>query len=93
MEFSVLVERVVDSPSVIKAIRDLLRCKKAGEELDRGPRIPAISDFLDTEIARLSAEKAPPSRPTTFEPLDRVFRSSIMDVYGESIQQSHGGDV
>ena len=89
MEFAVLVERVVENPVVLKAIRDLLRCKKAGAELDRGPRIPAISDFLDVEITRLSAQKAPPSQPTTVAPLDHVFRSSIVDVYGESIQQDH----
>lgn len=86
MEFAILVECVVDDRSVRAAIRDLLARKKAGEELSRGPRIPAVSEFLDAEIGRLSAKKAPPSTPTTVEPLNRAFLSCIAEVYGDRIQ-------
>ncbi|HDZ15579.1 hypothetical protein LCGC14_1792350 [marine sediment metagenome] len=78
MEFSKLVERVVDNVNVLQAINDLVRRKRAGEELDRGPRIPAISNFLDKELAHLlSASQDLPSVPITVEPLDRVFRAII----------------
>ena len=93
MEFSRLVERVVDNTNVLQAINDLVRRKKTGEELERGTRIPAISDFLDEEIARLSASQVPPSVPTTVEPLDRVFKAIICDVYGNSIQPGTPGDA
>lgn len=92
MEFSRLVQSVVDRADVLQAIQDLVRRKKAGEELDRGPRIPAISDFLDAEIARLSGNQAPPSRTKTAEPLDRVFKASIVDAYGNSIQSAAAPD-
>jgi predicted nucleotidyltransferase len=85
-EFDKLVERVVDRPAVNQAIDELLRRKRAGEELDRGPRIPAISDFLDAEIARLTASKAPPYKPTTKESLDQAFLSCLVDNYGEGIR-------
>lgn len=86
MEFTTLFERVVEDPSVVAAIRELLARKKVGEELDRGPRIPAVSEFLGREIARLSAKKAPPAKPTTLEPLDHALLSCIADVYGTHIQ-------
>lgn len=85
-EFAKLVERVVDSSSVVQAIDELLRRKRAGEELDRGPRIPAISNFLDTEILRLTANKAPPYKPTTKESLDQAFLSCLLEIYGEGIR-------
>jgi len=87
IEFSKLTERVLDRDDLRQAIQDLLRRKRAGEELDQGPRIPAISDFLDTEISRLSAKAAPPSKPTTVEALDQVFIASIIDIYGPHIQR------
>ena len=89
-EFATLVDRVVDSPDVRRAIRDLLRRKKAGEELDRGRRIPAISDYLDAELTRLRAAQPPPPMRTRVEPLDRVFRSSLVEVYGDRIVRGHG---
>lgn len=88
MEFSRLVESVVDEEDLRQAVQDLLRRKRAGEELDRGPRIAAISDFLDAEVRRLSTNKPPPGGPTSIETLDRVFLASLLDVYGDSIRQS-----
>ena len=86
MELSKLVDRTVDRADVRQAIHDLLRRKKAGEELDRGPRIPAISDFLATELDRLSMQKTPPARRTAVDPLDRVLRSSVVEIYGNCIR-------
>ena len=42
IEFSKLVEGVIDSTESREAIRDLLRRKHAEEELDLCPRIPAL---------------------------------------------------
>ena len=46
IEFHKLVERVIDDAAVRTAVEDLVRRKKSGEELDRGPHIPEISGFL-----------------------------------------------
>jgi predicted nucleotidyltransferase len=56
-EFSSLVEGVVESQEVLDAIDKLLADKRLGNELDVGPRIPAISDFLDMELTRMEASE------------------------------------
>ena len=85
MEFSALVERVVEDGDLREAVDALVRRKKAGEELDRGPRMGAISDFLEREIARLSAKRDLPRIRTSVDALDEVFRFAIAEMYGESI--------
>jgi predicted nucleotidyltransferase len=88
MEFSVLVARVVEDDHLGDAIDDLVERKKAGEELDRGPRIPVLSDFLDRESSRLSAKHAMPSVRAPIEPLDEILRFAIAENYGGSIEPS-----
>ncbi len=85
IEFHRLVERVVDDTGVKTAIQDLIRRKKAGEELDRGPHIPALSIFLQRELDRLSSLPAPPAVRTSPDALDQVFRASLIDIYGVRI--------
>jgi predicted nucleotidyltransferase len=53
IEFQKLVDVTLDDPVLIAAIRDLVSAKMAGAELDQGPRIPAISDFITVEMTRL----------------------------------------
>ena len=86
MEFQVLVDRLLDEGEVRTAIQDLVRRKKAGEELDRGPRIPQISDFLVRELDRLAQRQAPSSERRDAIRLDQVFRQCLIDVYGARIQ-------
>jgi predicted nucleotidyltransferase len=85
IEFHRLVERVVDDTGVKTAIQDLIRRKRAGEELDRGPHIPALSSFLQRELDRLSSLPAPPTVRTLPDALDQVFRESLIDIYGGCI--------
>jgi predicted nucleotidyltransferase len=85
MAFDALVERVVDDFSLVAAIRDLVERKKAGEELDRGPRIPALSDFLDAEIVRLTAKAIPPATPSSMSLLDEAFVACLTQVYGDRL--------
>jgi predicted nucleotidyltransferase len=82
MEFAVLVDRVVDDPRLRAAIDDLLRRKRSGDELARGPRIPTISDFLDAELSRLRAVTATPAGRVPPETLDEVFRAILAEVHG-----------
>jgi predicted nucleotidyltransferase len=85
--FQTLVERVLEEGPVKTAIQDLIRRKKAGEELDRGPRIPVISDFLMRELERLASRPAPPAVHLSSAGLDQVFRACLIDVYGRLIQE------
>ena len=57
-----------------------------------------VNEKIGAELDRLAAEeqvcilyacesgKAPPSKPSTVEPLDHAFLSCIAEVYGERIQ-------
>ncbi len=56
-EFSVLVGAIVPKGQLKNDINDLIEKKRKGIELDEGPKIVSISNFLDDEIARLSNKK------------------------------------
>ena len=81
-EFGILVERLVTDRSVRQAIDQLLERKRVGQELDRGPRIPKISEFLNRELSRLSAENQ--RSPNTRDPkaLDALFVDTLTETYG-----------
>ena len=65
---------------------DLLRLKQGGEELAWGPRIPALSDWIKAELARLAAGPAalaPAAKPDP-EPLNAVFREWLAEATAAS---------
>jgi uncharacterized protein len=78
MEFQKLVDCCVDSPELKQTIADLLERKKAGQELDRQPKIPIISDFIAGELdrAKNKADLKERAKPN-FERLNGLFRESV----------------
>lgn len=50
IEFGQLLEATVSEPELRYAIGELLELKKGGAELDEGPRIPAISEYIEREM-------------------------------------------
>lgn len=83
MEFQILLETQVSDQRLRGAIDDLLARKSSGEELDEGPRIPAINDFLEREIARLEehVRQVPPSSAPDASRLDGLFRETLSAVW------------
>jgi predicted nucleotidyltransferase len=84
--FDDLVERLVTTPALRTEIITLLEQKRAGAEVDYGPRMPAISAFVESELARL--EDARPDYPAgsiLTAPLNEIFRDALRDVW-ESIR-------
>lgn len=82
MEFSKLVEKTVAEPRLREAIDDLIRAKRAGVEMDRGPRIAEISDFIDAEITRFEQVAATlPKQESSVEPLNELFRHTLTEVW------------
>ncbi|TLD41253.1 MAG: hypothetical protein JETT_2500 [Candidatus Jettenia ecosi] len=78
MEFEVLVDRMVMSGKLKEAIRGLLERKKEGQELDKGPRIPLISEFIEAELERLLGKKPDGnSFRSNTEKLDELFHWSL----------------
>ncbi len=84
-EFMKLVEATVASAALERAIRNLIQEKEAGAELDRGPRIEAISRFIESELARLEHtrfQKKPSIPPIA--PLNRLFQEVVTEVFGSA---------
>ncbi len=79
MEFKTLVDRTVNSKSVKVAISDLLKRKQSGEEFDRAPQIPVLSNFIESALERLEKQKfgMKKSKGDT-EKLNRLFRSCLL---------------
>ena len=81
-EFHALVDGVIDSAALKSAIDDLLAAKARGAELDYGPRIPLISDFIEAEIERLDGKHfSDRSAQFPLEPLNTLFRQALQSVW------------
>lgn len=61
MAFELLLDRLLHTGPVREAIDALLVKKRAVKETASGPRIPAISDFLESELVRM--QTSPPDLP------------------------------
>ncbi|MBI4487710.1 MAG: nucleotidyltransferase domain-containing protein [Deltaproteobacteria bacterium] len=82
IEFQKLVEATVHDSRLRSAISDLVSAKRAGAELDRGPRIPALSDFVEGEMARIeqTVSDRPDGAPRV-EVLNELFRRTLDEVW------------
>jgi len=87
IEFSMLVNRIITDNFLKESIQNLINRKRAGDELDRGPRIPVISEFIDKEIQRLAGIAELPASNLCTQSIDRVFRECLIEVYGNVIAE------
>ncbi|MFP4438998.1 MAG: nucleotidyltransferase domain-containing protein [Chloroflexaceae bacterium] len=82
VEFQVLVDTLVQDEALRQAIDQLLERKRAGEELDREPMIPAISAFIVSELARLETASIDHRRSgADIEQLNQLFRTVLTSVW------------
>lgn len=88
VHFPSLVEETLHDGEVNEAVENLLHRKIQGEELEEGPRIPVISEFIESELARLRAEVPPEEPRADPERLDVEFRALLRDIYGNTIDGS-----
>jgi uncharacterized protein len=56
VEFGVLVENMLPVGELRDEIENLIKRKKLGDELKREPRIDVISNFVESEMTRLSSK-------------------------------------
>lgn len=83
VDFATLVDATINNPGLRAVVDDLVAKKKAGEELKRGPRIPALSDFLAGEIARQETRAVPRGEcRRDVEALSVVFRQALTETWG-----------
>ncbi len=81
-EFNKLVERVVEDEALRRDIKKLMERKRSGDELDRGPRVAVISDFIEGEIARLEQVRwGKKDAMIPVEMLNDVFRLALHRVW------------
>jgi predicted nucleotidyltransferase len=86
-EFEVLVDRLIAEPELKSAISSLIAAKRAGQELDRGPRIDPIGDFIDREIERFENQKFDYDKPPDpTEKLDELFVNALAEVWGVAMR-------
>ncbi len=80
MAFEDLLDRLLPLGPVREAIDALLAVKRASAEFSAGPRIAAISDFIDRELAA-RAEQAPrlPAGQGDSAWLDALFRQMLAE--------------
>jgi predicted nucleotidyltransferase len=82
-EFDKLVGGVVTDPELKKEMTDLVQAKRRGEELDYGPRIGPISDFLEQELDRFSKFRIESEKHSApIQELDKLFFSALHEVWG-----------
>lgn len=82
-EFDKLVEELIDEPGMKKDIEQLIRMKRTGHELDYGPRIKSISDFIDDELTRFeNYEIDLEKHSASIDKLDELFLSALVEVWG-----------
>jgi len=81
-EFDVLVDRLVTDLKLKKEIVALIQAKRKGEELDYGPRIAPISDFLEQELHRLEEYKVDLEKHSVpIGKLDKIFFSALKEIW------------
>ena len=95
MEFESLLDAEVQDDDVLHAVRELLVKKRTGAELDDGPRVPVLNDFLEERLAHFQewVSQAPRGQVPALETLDGVFRDALREIWGPaSIPGGRTGD-
>ncbi len=81
-DFTVLVDKLPLAPDVRDSIYQLRNSKLAGDELDRGPKIPEISIYIESELKRWEIAEIDASSPRHhIDRLDEFFRNSLEEVW------------
>ena len=77
-----LIERVITSPPLKAAIQNLIKLKLERNEIDFGPRIELISDYIDAEMTRLKNYRAEyHGDAVSYECLDEIFRNGLEEAW------------
>lgn len=80
-EFARLMRGLELRQEVTGEVERLMEAKRAGEELDDGPRIQVLNDFLEEQLARLEQISfTQDKRAAPTETLDELFRSTLAEI-------------
>lgn len=86
MEFDVLVAHHLPAP-LRPLVEDLLARKRAGEELDVGPRLPALDAFLEERLHHFhtTLSALPRPAPPDLDQLDALFQACLAEIWGDRL--------
>ena len=81
-DFNILLEKLQLDPELKKAISNIIESKRSGNELDKGERIPSISNFIEDELGRWELTEIPKRNlESPGNKLDDLFRGSLHEVW------------
>ena len=81
-DFNILVDKLAIEPPVAKEIARLLAAKRAGAELDRGPRIETLSRFIAAELDHWEKNSVIHQKHSiNGGKLDELFRTTLTKVW------------
>jgi len=83
MQFARLIDGTVAEADVRRAINELVASKIGGAELDRGPRIAVLSDFIESEMKQAETRVPVAAAPDAHveDDLDSVFRQILGETW------------
>jgi predicted nucleotidyltransferase len=80
-DFNVTLEKLTLAAELKESVANLLESKRSGNELDKGEKIPVISNFIESELGRWENSGIPKSVVASHgNKLDEFFRESINEV-------------
>jgi len=81
-DFNIAVEKLTLAAELKEAIAKLLESKRVGNELDKGEKIRAISNFIESELERWENSEISKSVVASHDTkLDEFFRENIKEVW------------
>ena len=81
-DFNITLEKLAVGAELKEAVSHQLVSKRSGNELDKGEKIPAISNFIESELERWEHSELPKSTiASQGNKLDAFFRESIKEVW------------
>jgi predicted nucleotidyltransferase len=91
-DFNILVNRLTVEPQVANEIAQLLAAKRAGVELNQGPRIETLSRFIAAELDRWeNSSIIHQKRPSESGKLDELFRTTLAKAWEAVISIPRNG--
>ncbi|MEP9411091.1 MAG: nucleotidyltransferase domain-containing protein [Candidatus Brocadia sp.] len=81
-DFRIMVNQLFNSGELKQEIEKLIKSKEQSEELDYGPRIPVISNFIDSEIERFEVKQfTDDTDQCSTDQLNSLFRFALDEVW------------
>ena len=93
IEFGKLLDRLQPDGALRKEIDILKEKKRKGDELDMAPPIPIISEFIISQMEKFTEFTKETQFTKAWEPLDEMFRNTLIQINGNRIEQDGVGDV